>query len=127
MSELSKEYFEKQFRLQKEHFEEKIEELAQSVAVGFRGVDERFDRVDVRLDKVESRLDKVEGRLDKVENRLQNVESQVGDLVMGQKELVKSVSALEKRNQKENQETTLLRGLYHRLDDRVTKLESAGA
>ncbi len=60
-------------------------------------MDVRFDKVENRLDRVESSIDKVEGRLGRVENRLDRVESEVSALKVGQVEIRKDITRLEKR------------------------------
>jgi len=54
-----------------------VDNLAISMAKGFQGMEEKFDK---RFDSVEGRLTKVEDKLDKVENKLTKVEGKAGIL-----------------------------------------------
>jgi hypothetical protein len=57
-----------------------VDRLAESTAIGFAGVDRRFNEVALRFDNVEHRLDKVESRLDGVEIKLYEVEGKIDKL-----------------------------------------------
>lgn len=58
--------------------QEQLDRIEQTIAEGFKKVDERFTQVDGRLDRVDARLDKVDGRLDKIDERLDKVDGRLG-------------------------------------------------
>ena len=58
--------------------QEQLDRIEQTIAEGFKKVDERFTQVDGRLDRGDGRLDKVDGRLDKIDERLDKVDGRLG-------------------------------------------------
>ncbi|MEK7552306.1 MAG: hypothetical protein AAB534_02725 [Patescibacteria group bacterium] len=60
---------------QKKSIDDKIDNLAQSVAWGFEAVEKRFDEVDEKFEKIDRRFDEVDKRFDKVDSRLNTLEA----------------------------------------------------
>jgi len=62
---------EKGFQKTDRKTDEKIDQLALTVAKGFTGVDKRFDKVETRLDKLEQGQEEIKLKLDQVAYRFE--------------------------------------------------------